>query len=70
MWTDPIVEEVRRVREQHAAKFNYDISRIVADVKKREQASKRVIVAAPEREHRGVNQEVVSGEAAASARLP
>jgi hypothetical protein len=49
MWTDPIVEEVRRVREQHAAKFDYDIGRIVADVKKREQESTRVVVAAPDR---------------------
>ena len=24
-WKDPIVEEVRKVREEHAAKFNYDL---------------------------------------------
>jgi hypothetical protein len=30
---DPIVEEVRRVREKHAAKFNYDIDAIYADLK-------------------------------------
>jgi hypothetical protein len=28
---DPIVEEVRRVREKIAAKFNYDIERIADD---------------------------------------
>lgn len=28
---DPIVEEVRRIRDAHAAQFNYDIDAIVAD---------------------------------------
>ena len=33
---DPIVEEVRRIREAHAARFNYDIDAIVADLKRSE----------------------------------
>jgi hypothetical protein len=33
---DPIVAEVRRVREQLAAKFNYDIHAIVEDLRKRQ----------------------------------
>ena len=37
---DPIVEEVRKYREQHAAKFNYDLDAIVRDIQKRERASK------------------------------
>ena len=32
MWNDPIVEEVRKAREEHAAKFNYDIDAIVRDL--------------------------------------
>jgi hypothetical protein len=32
--SDHIVEEVRRIREEHAAKFNYDIAAIVADINK------------------------------------
>ena len=36
-WRDPIVEEVRRVREEHAARFNYDLDAIAADIKKLEQ---------------------------------
>jgi hypothetical protein len=36
---DPIVEEVRRIREEHAAQFNYDIDAIYADVKRREAES-------------------------------
>lgn len=31
---DPIVEEVRRIRDEHAAQFNYDIDAIVADYKR------------------------------------
>jgi hypothetical protein len=29
MWEDPIVEEVRKVREAHAVQFNYDLRAIV-----------------------------------------
>ncbi len=49
MWSDPIVEEVRRVREEHAAKFDYDIGRIVSDVKERERKSGREVIPAPMR---------------------
>ena len=39
MWKDPIVEEVRKTREAHAKKFNYDLQAIYKDLKKREKAS-------------------------------
>jgi hypothetical protein len=32
IWVDPIVSEVRRVRESIAAEFDYDVSRILAHV--------------------------------------
>jgi len=41
MWNDPIVDEVRKVRDEHAKKFNYDLQAIVADLKKQQKASKR-----------------------------
>ena len=47
MWTDPIVEEVRREREAHAAKFNYDLEAIYRDVKSKEQQSGRKLVSLP-----------------------
>ena len=25
MWEDPIVAEIRKIREEHAARFNYDL---------------------------------------------
>ena len=34
---DPIVDEVRRVRDEHAARFNYDLHAIFLDIKKREK---------------------------------
>ena len=34
---DPIVDEVRRVRDAHAARFNYDLHAIFLDIKKREK---------------------------------
>ena len=39
MKNDPIVEEVRKIREKLAAKFNYDIDGIFADAMKREKRS-------------------------------
>jgi hypothetical protein len=53
MWEDPIVEEVRRVREAHAKKFNFEIRRIVADVKERELATARVVIQAPRKQLAG-----------------
>jgi hypothetical protein len=44
MWQDPIVAEVRRVREEYAGKFNYDIGAICRDVRERQQLSGRETV--------------------------
>lgn len=41
MWKDPIVEEVRGVRNEHAARFNYDLKAIYQDLKAQEQLSGR-----------------------------
>ncbi len=37
--SDPIVDEVRRIRDAHAAKFNYDLKAIFRDIKEHEQRS-------------------------------
>jgi hypothetical protein len=47
MWDDPIVEEVRKAREEHAAKFDYDPRRIFQDIKEEEQKSGRIAVSLP-----------------------
>jgi hypothetical protein len=36
---DPIVDEVRRVRDAHAARCNYDLDAIFQDIKEREKQS-------------------------------
>lgn len=38
MTEDPIVQEVRRIRQEHAARFDYDLKAIFADLKRTEQA--------------------------------
>ena len=35
----PIVEEVRRIRDAHAARFNYDLDAIFRDLREREKKS-------------------------------
>ena len=41
---DPIVDEVRRVRDAHAARFNYDFDAIFRDIKEQEKKSGRKFV--------------------------
>ena len=47
MWEDPIVEEVRKARDAHAAKFNYDLQAIYRDLKEQEKQSGRTFVFYP-----------------------
>ncbi len=49
MIDDPIVAEVRRIREEHAAKFGYDLKAIYEDLKRRQAASGRKYVNFPPR---------------------
>ncbi len=44
MSTDPIVAEVRRVRDTLAAKFGYDLTAILRDARRRQKQSKRKVV--------------------------
>lgn len=41
---DEIVDEVRRIREEHAARFHYDVDAIYADLKRLGAESKRARV--------------------------
>ncbi len=43
-WSDPIVDEVRRVRDAYAARFNYDLRAIFRDLKELEKRSGRKVV--------------------------
>ena len=39
IWRDPIVAEVRKVKERLAAKFNHDIDAMFRDLREREKIS-------------------------------
>jgi hypothetical protein len=46
---DPIVDEVRRVRDAHAALFHYDLDAIFRDIKEQEKKSGLRFVSYPPR---------------------
>ncbi len=55
MWKDPIVEEVRRYRDEYGARFNHDLEAICRDLREKQKASGHKVVAlAPRRPRRGV----------------
>jgi hypothetical protein len=41
---DPVVEEVRKLREEHAARFNYEVYAIFEDLRKAEREANRPVV--------------------------
>ncbi len=49
MHRDPITEEIRAVRRELAAQFGNDVSRILADVRRREASDGRKYVTLPKR---------------------
>jgi len=57
MWKDHIVEEVRKVREEHAAKFNFDVRAVVEDARKRQHTSRHKVVSfVPKIDSRGLRE--------------
>jgi hypothetical protein len=44
MSKDPVVDEVRRVREGQAAKHGFDVKRILTAAKKRQRRSRHKVV--------------------------
>jgi cytidylate kinase len=44
MIKDPIVDEVRRLRQEHAKEHDNDLDRIVESLRKRERDSKRKLL--------------------------
>jgi len=49
MKKDPILEELHRVREEYAARFNYDLKAMYRDLKTREKRGEFVVVHRPAR---------------------
>ena len=44
MFKDPIVDEVRKIRDEQAEKYNYDLERIFNQAIKRQKKSKHLTV--------------------------
>lgn len=42
--TDPLVQEIRRIKEANAAKYGFNIRAMVEDMRRREKLSGRKIV--------------------------
>lgn len=47
MFRDPIVEEVRKAREEYAGQFNFSLSDMIADLQRRQRESGRKTVSFP-----------------------
>ena len=54
MWRDPIVEEIRQLRQQYAARFNHDLKAICQDLRERQKKAGRKVVRLPPRPARQV----------------
>jgi hypothetical protein len=46
---DPIVEEVRRIKEAHASRYNYDIRAMAKALREQQQRSGHRVVSLPRR---------------------
>ncbi len=44
MYSDPIVEQTRKLRDEYAARFNYDLDAICQDLMDRQRVSVRKLV--------------------------
>jgi hypothetical protein len=63
MQSDPIVAEIREIRERLAARFGYDIRAIVKDAQQRDALGDREVVRLPPRRPIGWAQSAEEGVA-------
>ncbi|MBO1069298.1 MAG: hypothetical protein HEQ13_07965 [Dolichospermum sp. DEX189] len=47
MWKDEVLEEIYKIREEHAKAFNYDLHEICKDLRKKQVARNRKIITQP-----------------------
>ncbi|MEN9223341.1 MAG: hypothetical protein Q6L60_09550 [Thermostichus sp. HHBFW_bins_43] len=47
MWENEILEEIHKIREEHAKSFNYDLDAMFADWRKRQSEGGREVVSLP-----------------------
>ena len=46
-WKDEIIEEIRQIRQAHAAAHGYDLRRIAEDLRRKQAASGHPVVTLP-----------------------
>ena len=51
MKPDPIVEEIRKIKDSIAAKFHYDVRALAENLRKREKHSGRDVVSPNRKQH-------------------
>ncbi len=49
MYQDPVVAEVRRIKEEHAARYAYDVRAIAAALREEQEKGGRKVVSLPAR---------------------
>jgi hypothetical protein len=47
MWRDEILEEIHKIREEHAKAFNYNLQAICDDLRQRQAESGRTMISSP-----------------------
>lgn len=47
MWKDEVLEEIYRIREEHAKAFNYNLQAICHDLRQKQAASGKQIISVP-----------------------
>ncbi|MGB5961929.1 MAG: hypothetical protein WBG73_14775 [Coleofasciculaceae cyanobacterium] len=56
MWKDEILEEIHKIREEHAKAFNYDLQAICDDLRRKQAESGRRIISSPLKQPRQSHQ--------------
>jgi hypothetical protein len=49
MINDPIIDEIRRERQEHAERFDNDLRRICTELRRQERESDRLFISLPPR---------------------
>jgi len=65
---DPIVEEIRKYREEYAARFNFDLAAICRDLHERTENSGRKVISLPPKRTAGFPQTDGESKATVSKR--
>ena len=68
MSSDPVVAEIRRIREELAARFNYDLDAIIEDARRRYLSGDRKMIRLPRRRPEGYSTKPLESPDAASRR--